>query len=387
MRGYMKKTRNSHQNPENRSPHNIPNIHIIDLDNDDSGDPNIEGTAENDDDTMDQEPKKQGFHFGIHTAMHLVLLAVVVIVIIFVVYRITHLGVFISQKDILGDGEGTYDNTYDEILPAVDADGNIIITDTGEDLTILMLGNSPLSDDRDSEDGLANIIAERTGANVINCAVSGSYMAAQRLHFRADLKPMDVYTPYWLCSLLCTDSIDFYFEDALEKMGAEAPPEAREVFDTMSTLDMNTVDMVVFMYDGTDYLMGNGIFNDDNLTDIQKFTGNMEASIELLQNNFPHLRIIVMSPAYAFGIDENGDYISSDIQIYGGQHYLSSYVIKQYESCMNRSVTFVDNIYGTITEDNAREYLTDNIHLNVEGRKRMADRLIYALTYYDYYGY
>jgi lysophospholipase L1-like esterase len=42
----------------------------------------------------------------------------------------------------------------------------------------------------------------------------------------------------------------------------------------------------------------------------------------------------------------------------------------------------VDNLYGTITEDNADKYLIDNLHLNVEGRKLVADRLIYALDYF-----
>lgn len=379
----MKKNRNLTPESETRPRRRIPDITIIDLEDPDVDNSNVETAADGDDDSIEQDPEKKGFRLNIHTAMHLVLLAVFVTVIIVVVYRVKHWGQFISQEEIFSDGEGTYDNSYDEILPAVDADGNIISTGTGEDLTILMLGNSPLSDDRDSEDGLANMIAERTGSKVINCAISDSYMAAIRLHFRADLKPMDVFTPYWLCSLTVTDAIDFYFEDAMENMGVNAPPEAREVFETLSTLDMNTVDVVVFMYDGTDYLLGRSIFS-DNPTDIQTFTGNMEASIELLQYYFPHLRIIVMSPAYAFGIDDNGDYISSDIKIYNGQHFLSTYVIKQYESCMNRSVTFVDNIYGTITEDTASEYLTDNIHLNVEGRKLMADRLIYALTYYDF---
>ena len=380
----MKKKQNLTPDSKQSSKHNIQDINIIDLENPDGDISNTETAADDDDDSMEQEPEKRGFHFSIHTAVHLVLLAIVAAIIIIISYRATHFGQHISQKDIFSDGEGTYSNDYDEILPVVDADGNIISPGTGEDLTILMLGNSPLSDDRDSKDGLANMIAERTGANVINCAVSDSYMTAIRIHFRADLKPMDAFTPYWLLSLTVTDAIDFYFEDALENMGENAPPEAREVFETLSTLDMNTVDVVVFMYDGADYLLGRNIYNDNDPADIQTFTGNMEASIELLQNSFPHIRIIVMSPAYAFGVDDNGNYISSDIKIYNGQHFLSTYVIKQYESCLNRGVTFVDNIYGTITEDTAPQYLTDNIHLNVEGRKLMADRFIYALTYYDY---
>ena len=45
-------------------------------------------------------------------------------------------------------------------------------------------------------------------------------------------------------------------------------------------------------------------------------------------------------------------------------------------------VTFVDNLYGTINEDNAEDYLTDHLHLNQEGRKKVAERFVYALNYF-----
>lgn len=400
MRGYMKRESHFNQEKQNNSSHAIPDIQIIDLDANEKTDFNTETLMESDmksdmesdmesdldydeEAPTEQEPERRGFRIDAHTAMHLALLAVVVIVVIVVINRVGKMRQFISQEEIFKDGEGTYDNTYDQFLPALDADGNLIVTETGKDLTILMLGNSPLSDDKDSEDGLANMIAERTGANVINCAVSGSYMAAEQPNFYyANQAPMDAYTPYWLCTLTYTDIIDHYYTAAAEALGENIPPEAEEVFETLSTLDMSTVDVVAFMYDGTDYLMGHEMFNFEQSTDIQQFAGNLEASIELIQNYFPHIRIIVMSPAYAFGVNENGEYISSDIQTYG-QDFLSTYFYMEMLSCVDKGVTFVDNLYGTINEDNASEYLSDNIHLNVEGRKLMAERFIYALTYFD----
>ena len=380
----MKREPHSNQKKQNNSSHAIPDVQIIDLDANGNTDSGTETLIESDEEApTEQVPERKGFHISAHTAMHLALLAVIVIVVIVVINRISNIGQFISQEDIFKDGEGTYDNTFDQFLPAIDADGNLIATKTGKDMTILMLGNSPLSDDKDSEDGLANMIAARTGANVINCAVSGSYMAAEQPNFfYANLSPMDAYTPYWLCVLTSTDKIDHYYTAAAEALGENIPPEAEEVFETLSTLDMNTVDVIAFMYDGTDYLMGHGMFNLEDSTDIQQFSGNLEASIEQIQNHFPHIRIIVMSPAYAFGVNENGEYISSDIQTYG-QEFLSTYFYMEMLSCGDRGVTFVDNLYGTINEDIASEYLSDNIHLNVEGRKLMADRFIYALTYFD----
>lgn len=383
----MKKVKKHQQSTEPTKHHRIPDVEIIDIDLELNETENPDDPADIDrEDEESIEPESEGlakrhFSFNIHTAMHLTLLAVVLTVVCIIVIRIHNWGNFISQKDIFEDGEGTYEDTFDQFFPVLDETGHMILDDDGE-LNILILGNSPFSDDKASRDGLANIIAERTGANIIDCSISGSYMAADHLYLNVKDAPMDVYTPYWLCSLTYTDNFDSYFVSAAELLGENIPAEAEEVFETLSTLDMNTVDVVVFMYDGTDYLMGNKMYNDANPTDLETFAGNQAASIEVIQMYFPHIRIIVLSPTYAFGIDENGEYISSDIKTYG-QHFLSTYFNMQFAACYDRGVTFVDNLYGTINEDNAPEYLTDNIHLNIEGRKLVADRFIDALTYFD----
>ena len=144
------------------------------------------------------------------------------------------------------------------------------------------------------------------------------------------------------------------------------------------------------------------MYNDDNPTDPTQFTGNLEASLEVLQRLYPQIRIIVMSPTYAYAIDEDGNYVSSDIYIYNGRDVLSTYVIKECYSSNLRSVSFMDDVgvklgivqksgawfnYGDVRlgqgRDNAKEYLTDNLHLNVKGRKLIAKRFEYFLNYYS----
>lgn len=388
----MKETRKHPQTTDPKKYPKIPDIQILDL-NVDTFDKETDTAADHADKEAVSSEKltdRRSFSSNKHTAGHIALRLAPVVIIVAIAgiigYRFFTYGDFISQEEIFKEdgnsSEFDIDSEFDTILPLLDEDGQILQADRDGEVNVLLLGNSPFSDDRDSADGLANMIADRTDANIINCSVSGSYMAARLPVFDAERFPMDAYTPYWLCALMCKDVIDSYYEDAAEALGDQLPPEAPEVFNTLSELDMNTIDVICFMYDGTDYLMGNEMYNDADATDITQFTGNLQASIELLQKNFPHIRIIVMSPTYAFGIDENGEYISSDIQTYG-QHYLSTYFNKEFASCYDLGVTFVDNLYVTITEDNARQYLTDNIHLNTEGRKRVADRFIYALNYYS----
>ena len=166
-------------------------------------------------------------------------------------------------------------------------------------------------------------------------------------------------------------------------MGDDFPEEGQEVYNLIKSIDFNDVDVLTIMYDAGDYFAGHLMYNDEEITDIRTFSGNLTAGIELIQNVYPHIRIIVMSPTYAYAIDHDGSYISSDQFTYGGQDVLSTYVIKQCYYTLSKGVTYVDHLYGTITEDNAKEYLIDNYHLNLEGRKKVAQRFLYALNYFN----
>ena len=311
--------------------------------------------------------------------VHVFFALVMIIVIGLVAYRFTHWGQRVSQSDIFKDGQGSYDDSWDSILPLTDENGQMVITDASN---IVLFGNAPFADDRDSSDSLANLIAKETGANVYNCSISGSYLAAQELNFDPTVAAMDAYCLYWLVSLATGAPIDNYYVQAAEQLGDKTPTDAEEVINTLKTLDFNTIDTVAIMYDATDYLLGNPMYNDDNPTDPTQFTGNLEASLDVLQSLYPQIRIIVMSPTYAYAVDENGDYVSSDMYIYNNRDVLSTYVIKECYSANLHSVSFMDNLYGSITEDNAKEYLTDNLHLNVKGRKLIAKRFEYFLNYY-----
>lgn len=396
MRGIMSNTEN-----QNLKSSRIPDLDIIDLDTeplesleddhisssvryeeagDDSQDPDQPEDYAAEEEYDDYDEPTSGFKGWLSKAKwHLAFGAAVICIIILAYNRIMNYGV----RDDLNNYEGNYDlENFDSILPLIEKEG-AVVTDDGV-TTIVAFGNAPFADDKDSEDNLANIIEKKTGATVYNLAVEGSYLAAAGDYIGVDMaEPMDTFNFYWLTTAFCLRNavLDTY-ETIFNTYGDVLPQSGIEVYNTMMSIDFNTVDVIVLMYDGSDYLAGHQMYSDENPTDIYQFTGNMEAGIDLIQQTYPHIRIIVMSPTYAFAINEEGDYVSSDQYRYG-QDVLSTYVIKQAESSYHREVSFVDNLYGTITEDNATEYLTDNIHLNVKGRELVADRFIYALNYYE----
>lgn len=339
-----------------------------------------EETSQEKDQENPSSPTGKRFRINIH----MVLIASVLLVIGAVYFRFKNWGQFVSQEDIRNNIEGTYEDILDLMVPLTDEDGRLVPLNTEDGLSIVFFGNAPLADDRDSKDNLVNMIADLTGATVYNCSIGESYLAAEWPFFSWGDRPLDAYTLYWLSTYAGGAGNITMFQEAAAALGEKTPRDAQEALDTLATVDFSSVDVIAIMYDGYDYLIGHHMVNGENSTDITSFTGNLEASIDYLQAMYPHIRIIVLSPTYAFSneLDENGDYISSDIVRYG-RDVLSTYVILEGSSCSLRQVTFVDNLYGTITQDNAKEYLIDNRHLNVKGRRLVAERFVYALNYYN----
>lgn len=386
--------------PEQQMP-KIPDIEIVDLELADFEDENetIASQSQNhkgksrgsSQDNTFSEPAKSGGNPVLkvlsHVNLHIVLASVALLVIAVIAYKVVNWGEYIDLDEIFKDGAGEYSDTFDSIIRLVDKSGMPIepANDDGK-TTIVLFGNAPFADDRNAKDSMASLIADMADATVYNCSVSGSYLASLPYENSYEKEaPVNAFNFYWMCHLASGSLVDQSYKAALQTLGSSAPPEAQEVYDTVKSIDFSQVDVIGIMYDASDYLAQHPIYSDEDYTDITRFTGNLEAGIQLLQETYPHIRIIVMSPTYAYTdkIDETtGKYIVDDI-MREGYNVLATYVLKQCESCIRNRVSFVDNMYGTVTATEAEECLTDYLHLNAKGRKLVAERFVYALKYYD----
>lgn len=311
--------------------------------------------------------------------IHLVFAALVILFVAIIASKFIGFGKYISQDDIaaIPAPENPEIQAYDDFRPLMAEDDGTFPKDDGI-TTVVCLGNA-FSDERNSDNNLCSLFAKETGATVYNCSIPDSHMSSLNYTFLADDYPMDAFSFYWLTTAFTVDN-EAILDTAMKAM-EEVPEELEESVKLLQSIDFETVDAIFIMYDGSDYLDNRPIFNDANFTDIQHFTGAMAAGIELIQETYPWIRIIVMSPTYAFGVEEDGSYISSDIKSsdYG---FLSTYVIMQYSAADVLNVSFLDNLYGSIHEDIAKEYLTDNLHLNQKGRELVAARMKEALEKY-----
>ena len=225
-----KKDNNSPEDvdPDDSSPENTDSDDMdsdeMDPDDDDPGDDDADDDdAEEPDDADNSDEPGAGKKFPIN--IHIVLLVVVVVTISFILYKYLSWGQIVDPEENTTGADDYVAQSYDNILPLTDSEGNMVAPNLDDGLSIAIFGNGPFAEDRDSADGLANMLAEASGATVYNCSVSGSYLASTQPAPDMAVNPWDAFTFYWM-SLFSTDlEVNDYFAEAVAALGAGGPWE------------------------------------------------------------------------------------------------------------------------------------------------------------------
>ena len=317
--------------------------------------------------TVDTE--KQGRHFPIN--IHFIFLAAIVLIIGFSAYRLYR----------WNQGEQVeYDPNADTSEFDVEAMDNIIplapdkLEGREDDgvTTILCLGDDPFSLNQ-GEGGLAEQIAAKTGATVYNGAFTGTTAAAQYASYN-DGYILDAFSFSYVAQSLASGNFDL-MKTAATYSYDEAFPKTTAM---LETLDMNSIDVLCVMYDGSDYINKRPCDDPNAPYSIVTYTGALRAGIDAIQEAYPHIRIVVMSHTFCHHINEEGNFENGD-RVDLGHGTLSHYLRKELDAASDCGVSFIDNFYGSINEDNYLDYMTDYIHFNDAGRALLADRFVQCI--------
>lgn len=315
----------------------------------------------------DQEtPKvsKSGFHIN----LHFILIAAIFLIAIVSVYRLYrwNQGTPLDTDTADVDPSQFDIEALDMIIPM---DSSLLAGREDDGVTtILCLGNNPFTDDR-GDTGLASQIASKTNSAVYDCAFPDSSAACKYPIYNPEYTK-DHFNLYYVVE--CFRNNEF---TAISSIANDEPdPRFTETVEVMKTVDMNAVDIIVIMYDSTDYNMGTPSDNPDNLYDVTAFTGGLRTTLNNIKETWPYIRIFVMSPSYARYMDEDGSLhngTTTDL----GNGTLNHYLVKEADAVMDCGVSFIDNYFGTINEDNYEEYMSDHMHYNNAGREKLAERI------------
>jgi hypothetical protein len=324
----------------------------------------------------DMEEQEEGFSFNV---FHLIFLGLLVLIVLLLVKQFGKLGTFVDIRSV-GTVDEVEEENFDNIMPLLDEQGYLVHQDVD---TILLFGNDPFADDRGSSSSLPALIEQKTGAKVINCAISGSYQSAEELLFDPVNHPKDAYIPYWMIVNTMDGSTNDFPEEAAATLGDAASPDARIAYDNLLAADLDDVDVCILFYDESDYFADRPIHYDNDYQDLTAFVGSMGATVTILRVYHPQIRFIVVSPTYAYYPEPDGSFSDAELRSnsYGKP---SDYALWEYSVCADRlGVSFLDAYFNLVNCNNASDYLTDHIHLNQQGREIIAERIKYFIDYYD----
>lgn len=309
------------------------------------------------------------------TYLHYVLIGVIAVIILYAVIRLV---VWNIGKD---SGYDPNADTSEFDMEALDyiqpLDPELLEGRTDDGVTtIVCLGNAPFSDDR-GEDGLAAQIATQCDATVYNCAFPGSYVTMKNQNY-TDEFPQDALSLYLTTASFCGGDYAL-MEHAVSLLGEDSE-NAAQALDTLKSVDFDKVDMIVMMYDLSDYMDKRPVLDENNDINLLTWNGALNASLQHIQQTWPHIRLVVLTPSYGQFENEDGTMVDADTVDFGNG-VLADYVLHQIDTAMANGVSILDNYYGTFPEFYAKDFLTDGFHLNQQGREKVAGRIARDIFY------
>ncbi len=325
------------------------------------------------------EPAKKGFRINIH----MILIAAIVLVLGISAYELIKWNK--GERISLDPNEDTsmFDiEVLDELIPMAPDDyaGHTFDDET----TVLLLGNGDLSMSREDEKGLDKLIADAAGVTVYNASFPYPTLATRNLAMIEQNYPDDIYSLTYLADAICTG--DFSEIDRVTDKYHADGNFTQESVKVLKNVDYEKLDVIVIMYDPSDYFEGRAIENPKDDEERCTIVGSLNYSIRRIKQAYPYVRIIVSSIFYTDGVDAEGKAYDPD-KVDSGNGTLSNYFYNELNTCTELSVSFLDNFYGTINQDNYSKYVdlsreADYIRLTDEGRKALAQRIAYAINKY-----
>lgn len=226
-----------------------------------------------------------------------------------------------------------------------------------EDTALVFIGDSTFGNFTGSL-AATGVVEAFTGAEVLNCGYGGMAAAYG-----------DPECPAFGDLLEAIDQ-----EDSSGINRTENIPPAVEAAPALKQIAASNENMVIFLVFGiNDYIKGFSVSGEDP-HDPNTYAGALRTGIEELQKLFPQAQLVLMSPNFiiynGYGTNSVGE----------GNFVFTDYVETILELAEEYALPVLD-IYGElgVNQDNAAEYLQDEVHLNEGGRFEMGMRILELL--------
>lgn len=235
--------------------------------------------------------------------------------------------------------------------------------------SVVIMGDSLTGLCRD-ETSVASILQERLGKPVYNGAFGGTCIALHNEDI-ADNYTMELLNMTSLAKALEAD--DFGAQQTVRSR-REITDYFADTIDELEQIDFRQVDTVVLAFGINDYHAGIPLDNAENPYDETCFGGAMRSVLRSLQKTHPQLRIILLTPTYAWYRQQH---LTCE-EYRTGEAFLEEYVWKEMEIAQEMNLEAIDlyhNVYPHEEWSDWKIYTIDGLHPNEDGRRMIADML------------
>lgn len=266
----------------------------------------------------------------------------------------------VKVSDIANAASENASDIADTTPESVLADPNLSVSENmlrmGKTLygkKIVVFGDSIWNAAR-GQDGISEYIQEETGATVYNCAIGGT--TAALVYGENDMKN-------WTSD--CFNGMIYMARNLVS--ASKVLGKDHVVYDIIKQVDFNQTDYVIVAYGLNDFFSDVPIYPTEYY-ELTNYVGALRNGIAKLKENYPHLKIIVVSPTYTKMFEGEKEYEIGD------------YVEAARGVAAEMEVEFLDmfHILGN-NEESRTSHLGDGVHMSAEGRKVYSDAVIHFL--------
>lgn len=315
-------------------------------------------------DNRDRNEKRS---MGVPSWVHVVLILIIVGVIAFSVIKLLIWNSGTAQTE----GQTGYDAEI-EVLDQIFllSDDKKAGHEFDDKESILFLGNDAITYDM-SETGFVSQVEKKLGATCYNCGFPQSTVSNKNAEL-SDSYPLDSFSFKNVVDAIISEDFEGLFQAATNGITDYTYEDhVRKLRD----VNFDEIDTIVIYYDAADYLNLRVGMNPDNDEDPVTYSGALNYGIRRLQEKYPYIRIVCMSFTMCYAYDSTGALVSGDRYDFGNGK-LTTYLQFMIDNSGANGVSFVDNYYGTVHEDNSSGWLIDNYHVNAECNAYIADHFV-----------
>lgn len=244
--------------------------------------------------------------------------------------------------------------------------------------TIVNFGDSMFGNFRDYT-SISNYLSKLNGATVYNVGFGGCLMAQRYISgvSESSNNAWSAFSMYNLASAICTQ--DFTMQDTYKNYGTTELNKLPDYFsaqvDVLKSIDFTKVDIITIAYGTNDWTNNRPIDDTEDGFDITTYIGALKQSIKLIQQTYPMIKILVITPIWRWFSD--GSDSDSKEYTYGT---LVDYKNALVTACKKMRVPVLDSYESlSLSMYNKDTYFEDYTHLNSFGRHMYAELIDGAL--------